>query len=64
MMIYGREKISLDDVKANLQAKAHIDGEITNEKGGTGSGLFVDRGRSSDRSSKKIEKPVEIEGQV
>ena len=52
MMIYGREKISLEDVKSNLQAKSHIDGEITNEKTGTGSGLFVDRGRSSDRSSK------------
>ena len=52
MMIYGREKISLEDVKSNLQAKSHIDGEITNEKTGMGSGLFVDRGRSSDRSSK------------
>ena len=52
MMIYGREKISLDDVKTNLQAKTHIDDEITNEKGGTESGLFVDRGRSSDRSLK------------
>ena len=52
MMIYGREKISLEDVKLNLQAESYIDGEITNEKTGTGSGLFVDRSRSSDRSSK------------
>jgi hypothetical protein len=52
MMIYGREKITLEDVKSNLQAKTHIDGEITHEKGHTGSGLFVDRGRSSDRSDR------------
>ena len=39
MMIYGREKISLEDVKGNLQAKLHLDNEITSvDKGSQGVG--------------------------
>jgi len=29
MMIYGREKFSLEDVKGNLQAKLHLDNKMT-----------------------------------
>ena len=51
MMVYSREKITLEDVKSNLQAKLHIDNEMTNvEKGSQGVGLVVDRSRPRDRN--------------
>ena len=51
MMIYGREKISLEDVKGNLQAKLHFDNEMTSvDKGSQGVGLVVERGRSRDKT--------------
>jgi hypothetical protein len=51
MLIFSRDKISLEDVKSNLQAKLHIDNEMTYvEKGSQGVGLVVDRGRPRDRN--------------
>ena len=53
MLIYSRDKISLEDVKSILQAKLHIDSKMTNnEKGSQGVGLIVEQGRSWDRNSK------------
>ena len=51
MMIYGREKISLEDMKGNLQAKLHLDNEMTSvDKGSQGVGLVAERGRSKDKT--------------
>jgi len=51
MMIYGREKISLEDVKGNLQAKLHLDNEMTSvDKGSQGVGLVAERGRPKDKT--------------
>jgi len=51
MMIYGREKISIEDVKGNLQAKLHLDNEMTSvDKGSQGVGLVAERGRSKDKT--------------
>jgi len=51
MMIYGKEKISLEDVKGYLQAKLHLDNEITSvDKGSQGVGLVAERGRSKDKT--------------
>ena len=51
MMIYGREKISLEDVKDNLQAKLHLDNEMTSvDKGSQGVGLVAERGRFRDKT--------------
>jgi len=51
MMVYGREKISLEDVKGNLQAKLHLDNEMTSvDKGSQGVGLVAERGRSRDKT--------------
>ena len=30
IMVYSRDKITLEDVKSNLQAKLHLDNEMTN----------------------------------
>jgi gag-polypeptide of LTR copia-type len=47
MMVYSREKITLEDVKSTFQAKLYLYNEMTNiEKGSQGVGLVVDRGRS------------------
>jgi gag-polypeptide of LTR copia-type len=47
MMVYSREKITLEDVKSTLQAKLHLDNEMTSvEKGSQSVVLIVDRGRS------------------
>jgi len=51
MMIYGREKISLEDVKGNLQTKLHLDNEMTSvDKGSQGVGLVTERERSKDKT--------------
>jgi len=51
MMIYGREKISLEDVNGNLQAKLHLDNDMTSvDKGSQGVGLVAERGRSKDKT--------------
>jgi len=51
MMIYGREKISLEYVKGNLQAKLHLDNEMTSvDKGSQDVGLVVERRRSKDKT--------------
>jgi len=51
MMIYGREEISLEDVKGNLQAKLHLDNEMTSvDKGSKGVGLVAKRERSRDKT--------------
>jgi len=56
MMIYDREKISLEDVKGNLQAKLHLDNEITSvDKGSQGVGLVAERGRSRDKPRGEVE---------
>jgi len=50
-MVYGREKISLEDVKGNLQAELHLDNEMTNvDKGSQCVGLVAKRGRSRDKT--------------
>ena len=50
-MIYGREKISLEDVKSNLQAELHLDNEMTSvDKGIQGVGLVAEQGRSKDKT--------------
>ncbi|GAV69905.1 UBN2_2 domain-containing protein, partial [Cephalotus follicularis] len=51
-MIYGRETLSIEDVKANMQSNVKIDGELTpNGKDGHGVGL-VARERPTDRGPK------------
>jgi gag-polypeptide of LTR copia-type/GAG-pre-integrase domain len=54
MMVYSREKITLEDVKSTLQAKLHLDNEMINvEKESQGVSLVVDRGRSWHKTSKE-----------
>ena len=51
MMVYGRKKISLEDVKGNLQAKLHLNNEMTSvDKGSQGVGLVAERERSRDKT--------------
>ncbi|ROV58192.1 hypothetical protein EGO58_12175, partial [Limosilactobacillus reuteri] len=49
-MIYGRETISIEDVKTNLQSKQKIDDELTTTNKFDGVGL-VARGRTNERGS-------------
>jgi len=51
MMVYDREKISLEDVKGNLQAKLHLDNEMTSvDKGSQGVGLVAKGGRLRNKT--------------
>jgi len=51
MMVYGREKISLEDVKGNQQAKLLLDNKITSvDKRSQGVGLLAERERSRDKT--------------
>jgi len=51
MVIYGREKISLEDVKVNLQAKFHLDTEMTSvDKGSQDVGLVAELESSKDKT--------------
>jgi len=51
MMVYGREKISLEDVKGNLQSKLHLDNKMTSvDKGSQGVGLVAERRRFRDKT--------------
>jgi gag-polypeptide of LTR copia-type len=54
MMVYNREKITLEDIKSTLQAKLHLDNEMTNvEEGSKGVGLVVDRDKSWHKTPKE-----------
>jgi gag-polypeptide of LTR copia-type len=54
MMVYSREKNTLEDVKSTLQVKLHLDNEMTNvEKGSQGVGLVTNRGRSWHKTLKE-----------
>jgi gag-polypeptide of LTR copia-type len=49
LMVYSRERITLEDVKNNLRTMLHLDNEMTNiEKGSSIAGLFVDRSRPNE----------------
>jgi gag-polypeptide of LTR copia-type len=44
LMIYSRERITLEDIKGNLKTMLHLDNEMTNIKKESSSvGLFVDQ---------------------
>ncbi|KAJ0105992.1 hypothetical protein Patl1_18712 [Pistacia atlantica] len=51
-MIYGRDELSLEKVKSNLETKEKIDKNlVVNERSNKSVGLFVDRGRTKERNS-------------
>jgi len=50
-MVYGKEKLSLEDVKGNLQVKLHLYNEMTSvDKRSQDVGLVAERGRSRDKT--------------
>ncbi|KAJ0097195.1 hypothetical protein Patl1_27299 [Pistacia atlantica] len=51
-MIYGRDDMSLEKVKSNLETREKIDKNLAINEGSNQSvGLFVDRGRANERNS-------------
>lgn len=47
-MIHGRDGLSLENVKSNLETKEKIDRNLTVVEGNEGVGLLVDRKRSKE----------------